>query len=186
MRIVLIGAPGSGKQVIAEALAEATGKMLFLELEHQELAWGPMADYRLEAQTAMRRALNMPTLDDTIFKHTVLDSMAYSTRRLVLAVEASDFENYIRYSNLVGFLSVVVSDSLQADYYFFCAGNDGEDFSDEIEEALAYSVEALDLPLIVLEGTDLQKAEQAVNIVKDDQEVPVDAGRDSKESDKQD
>ena len=172
MRIILVGAPGSGKRELAEAVAEA----LDIEVADDPVtvmgpddpAVGMLTDYRIEMQMALLRALR-PSSKDEIFTHSLIDSTAYSTLKLDDMIDAdADMPDTFRWILAAGAITSVAEDSFQADFIFLLPGydDDGLDFNKRLYETLVEVLE-LAVPEYVLIQGDLERRVEIIrNVVQ--------------------
>lgn len=134
MRIILAGAPGSGKSKILQQLPEELIAAPDRADGEERLQTGDLADYRTELAIAVSRVEQ----EDGVAKHSLLDSVAHTAVRLDRMIRnksVSDKElgRWIATAQLVVML---LQDSFKYDKVFFIPGNDGTEFAEQIEIAL--------------------------------------------------
>lgn len=175
MRIILTGAPGSGKSQKASLLASSLTPEFSLtpigselDTEHEV---GQLADYRQELSMAMTRTIDHLEKDDVILYSSLLDSMAHSGARLTRIVtnqNVSDDEQ-LRWMLTSQIIAALLLDSFKHDLIFFVPGNDGTEFSKMVEIA----IEKLLLEMQI-GYTTLTNVEEAAKLVRE-----YDKGRDN-------
>lgn len=124
-RFYLVGAPGVGKSKIAEQVAERFDERLsFYEDFESRYALGSVADYRVELSLAMARWKREQTYAPTLFKHSLLDNLAYTTyavsRFKLGTVSHGTVEREVLVMAAVG---AMITDSFKYDHIFFVRGD---------------------------------------------------------------
>src|SRR5579864_6164392 len=95
MRFILVGAPGVNKGKLARSVAK-NKKLKYVSglTVPSEHAVGVLADYRVELKLATDRCFaTISATEDSIFEHSLIDSLAYSSYRFVTVRDYSDQYN---------------------------------------------------------------------------------------------
>jgi hypothetical protein len=176
MRIVLVGAPGSGKEDLANAILAALVERGTPGIgpvgDAQEIvssmgyAVGPIADYRTELLVAVDRAFEMTVLGDDIdavYTGTLLDNVAHTLVILSAGINSGAFSQgeALRWDLTSQLAYGMMIDSFKADHVFFLGGGESdlaEFYPELLSQVQVDYVELGDDPLDRLE-TVLQKLE---------------------------
>lgn len=172
MRIVIVGAPDTGKEELAKDLSQVLSCGYDLGLSAAGIPWntldrdgyqlGRNADYRVEVKLAVDRVFAVAAYDKQvwhgIYTHTLLDSVAYSTLRL-LSFQEKETSQYMadKWVFTTGIIGAMMRDTFKADHIFFLPGGD-----EEIEEALKATLEISDLEYTVLTDDKLAKVKEVI------------------------
>lgn len=134
--LFLVGAPGTNKAQIAQALLARFIPKLAMKDEHLDettYALGSVADYRVELKLALERSLERPS-GATIYTHSVLDNLAYLTfaisRYQMGTVSQETAQRAVLAWTLAG---LILTDSFKHDHVFFLQGK--FDPNDDYESA---------------------------------------------------
>lgn len=139
----IVGAPGTGKEVIAERLSDhldipaSSG-----QFPGQEVLLGLQADYRTELSIAAGRAIWQQLYAaegrDFIFWHTLIDSLAYSYVRFTamhLSDSVSDM-TYGRWGMVCTSVAMMAEDSRWPDLFLYIPYRGDDDNSKRIDASL--------------------------------------------------
>jgi hypothetical protein len=168
MRIVLVGAPNSGKSRLASVLTQKNQSMKrsappqdLDKIMGKELAYGMFTDYRVELKLAVDRALEMERLDHAVYTHSLIDSLAYTARRLNRIANHGGISEDLAVSwvNVLELVSSLAIDSFRSDFIFFVQGGNVEQY-----EALREVLDAFQLSYIEV---DQVTAENVLNVAED-------------------
>lgn len=142
MRIILVGAPGSGKRTKGRELRDALGNVELFDVMgdlYGELQLSDLSDYRTEVTIATDRL----ALEEGIHTHSLIDSLAYSATRLHRMLDLKNVSDgqMLRWQAATGLVALMFVDSFRADLIFLLSGNDGSEFGKALEFALRTTVE---------------------------------------------
>lgn len=157
MRIILVGAPGSGKRTKGRELRDALGNVELHDVMgdlYGDLQLGDLCDYRTEVAIATDRV----DLGSGIHTHSLIDSLAHSATRLHRMMELKNVsdQQLLRWQVTTGLISLMLVDSFRHDLIFFLKGNDGSEFGKTLEFALRATLEESELDFHEL--TDIEEA----------------------------
>jgi hypothetical protein len=173
MRIVLVGAPGSGKEDLAWELRDAFQKKdqnLIGPVGDASEAGetvGPITDYRTELMIGVDRIFDMLHLgegNDVVFTGTILDNVVHTLVHVAAATNAGAFSygEELRWEWTTQLLYAMMLDSFKADHVFYLRGGEPEDLAGFYPELL----DQVQVDYVELEGdrsayleTVLQKLE---------------------------
>lgn len=172
MRIVLVGAPDTGKEKLANELSQILSCPYDAGLSAADISWNTLdfkgyelglnADYRVEVKLAVDRAFSIQAYDrqvwHVVYSHTLLDSVAYSTLRMI-SFQEKESSQYIvdKWMFTTGVIGAMMRDTFKADHIFFLPGGD-----EEIEKALQMILDMNDLEYTVLDDDKLAKAKEMI------------------------
>lgn len=165
MRIILVGAPGSGKAKAVEAVLAVDTVEVVGDFDELSMAYdvqiGDLADYRTEIALAGDRALQGSR--DGFFTYSLLDSVAHIAVRLnrILRTEAASQDAKTRWLLTAHLVTTMLVDTFKADHVLYLPGNDGTDHSRKIEEALLELMDEMDIPY-----DTLTSPEEAATLVR--------------------
>lgn len=171
--IVVVGAPGSGKSEIIQALASKEEGLA-------EYAVGPLADYRYEVWLATQRVMaSMKEKESTrVYFHSLLDSVAHSTVRVTRLIELEDDVELLRWQLTLHLIARMLIDSFRADKIIFLRGNDGQPFNKDVEDALAAALKEFNAEYVTVETP-----EQATQILQEIMSDTTDGPGDNNKAD---
>jgi hypothetical protein len=178
MKIVLLGAPGSGKRLFADEWIRRYGYMAQGDVRSWsggfDFALGPLADYRVEMFLLSRRVVETmnPPHTNTISITSLLDSYLYIVRRLEIVSEmgeqfATDMKKWWLLAELAG---QILQDTFNPDLIFYLPGNKGDDCAQRIEQLVLLSIDS-GLEVHVLDGDTLTKVQKGATLVSQYEEA---------------
>lgn len=167
--MVLVGTPGRGKSALAESIQGSEWKieddsLSSIDPEH---AVGDLMDYRLELWVASDRAIKMRAQAGAKVIHTnsLLDSLAHATVRLSNA--SSGPAKYAeRWMYMVALISEMVKDSFEVKTVIFLPGNDGSQFSKDLEDAYQEIFKWFNIQHETVEGDKLQMSQKSAKLLE--------------------
>lgn len=171
MRIILVGAPGSGKRTKGRELRDALGNVELHDVMgdlYGELQLGDLSDYRTEVTIATDRL----ALEEGIHTHSLVDSLAYTATRLhrMLDLKNVSEDQIMRWHAATAVVALMFVDSFRSDLIFFLDGNDGSEFSKSLEYALKATLEESELDF-----HELTTIEEAATLVRKHGQGQVDS-----------
>jgi hypothetical protein len=172
MRVVLVGAPDSGKNSVAQELIKqnlvqkSLGHPVEILDPYLEVAVGELADYRVEVLLAARRAF-LQAEEDVVFTHTSVDNIAYAAQRASTLLHID--EGSPEAATAAAVLKLVADmfiDSFRGDVIIFLTGNDGTEYGQELENLLEYALDDFNIDHTVVEEDFPERLEKVVEIVR--------------------
>lgn len=161
MKIILVGAPGSGKRTKGRELRDALNVELYDVMGdlYGELQLGDLSDYRTEVTIATDRL----ALEEGIHTHSLIDSLAYATARLhrMLDLKNVSDDQIMRWHAATAVIALMFVDSFKSDLIFFLDGNDRSEFGKTLEFALKSILEESNLSF-----HELTNIEEAATLVR--------------------
>lgn len=168
MRVVLVGAPGSGKTELVEALRDRFMVVRDPTLKiSSSYALGQLADYRVELLVAAQRAhLDPPRKKRQLCCHSLIDSLTYSAVRVANMVKYVnvDEQTLERWWLTAYMISALFLDTFTADHVFFLPGHDNTSWSEQIENTLRETLESIEIKYVQLTGVCAKDAESIATI----------------------
>ena len=177
--IVLIGAPGSGKTELAEAIKHLHPSFGIGDSPQSMvpggIAIGQLADYRAESHLATSRIFQEQIMRNNglnmIYTHSLIDSLAYTSLRNENMQDGIVDENTKNaWFVWLGMLMIMGMDSLRADLLFFLEGHDYRDgYSILVEEALHDVIAFFQMgdQINLLANDRSQRGEESAAIIKE-------------------
>lgn len=163
--VVLCGAKGAGKSELLDEL----GKQYNVTKTHDE-EWDRLADYRDELLLALHRS--DITLSSEFHESSLIDSVAYAATRLTYIINEGigTEDDLARWEIVLHASARLLRDSVLPDAYIYVPGNDGEDFSIKLEEAIVAAIWEFvpaNVEKFELKAIDpLQRAEEIATILE--------------------
>jgi len=178
MRIILVGAPNSGKEDLAIELADllSIDKLTFRRIKEghtmildEPLAYGLDADYRTETLVAIERTFDMQRKDSCVFTHSLIDSVAYSALRLQRMLDWGGVrdETLMTWACTAQQNGNLLRDSFRHDFVFFLTKDyDTKKEKEQIilQESLEEVMDAFEIPFIELHNI---QGDDFLDIAKD-------------------
>jgi hypothetical protein len=160
-RIVLVGAPDSGKTLLAEKIRDRNPHLTRQKPMDLDAAFGLMADYRVELQVALDRMWFIQDEEFSVSTHSLLDSAVYSLMKLQMAIETGHSETSIRAAEITALVAIsILIDTFRYDVICFLPGGD-EEISTGLLDILAFE----NLPYIEMSGNADVDADEITRLV---------------------
>jgi hypothetical protein len=178
MRIVLVGAPGTGKDVFSNDLHQALKDKGFVlpiagssndYMAHYGKAVGALADYRIELSLAVRRAISMQDLENAIFEGSLLDSVAYSAARYKRLIDEDLVDDQVGYTwwLTMSLITSMLRDTFRADHVIYIKPANANEFKADINEALLAVMKELKIEYREVYEDQLQDEESSAKLVEE-------------------